>query len=72
VADLLAALPVAGAAAVAVAVAVAGAGTIVIHVVAESANLAVDFDHNFDDENENLFRPGVLSMICYLGPFDDF
>jgi hypothetical protein len=77
VADLLAALPVAGAAAVAVVVAgvvapaVAGAGAIVVHVVAENANLAVDFDHNFDDEKENFSRPGVLSRICYLGPCDD-
>jgi hypothetical protein len=77
VADLLAALPVAGAAAVsvdvagAVAAAVAGAGAIVVHVVAESANLAVDFDHNFADEKENFSQPGALSRICYLGFCDD-
>jgi hypothetical protein len=66
VADLLAALPVAAAAAVviagAVASAVAGAGAIV------GENLAIDFNHNFDDKKENFFRPGVLSRICYLGP----
>jgi hypothetical protein len=53
VADLLAALPVAAAAAVviagAVAAAVAGAGAIV------GENLAIDFNHNFDNKKENFF-----------------
>jgi hypothetical protein len=62
VADLLAALLGAAAAAVVVASAAAAVGAGAI------ANLAVDFDHNFDDEKENFFRPGVLSRIFYLGP----
>jgi hypothetical protein len=35
-----------------------------------SANLAVDFDHNYDVE-KIYFRPGVQSRIWYLGPCDD-
>jgi hypothetical protein len=33
--------------------------------------LAVDLDHNFDDEKKRFFRPGVLSRICGLGPCVD-